>query len=156
MVTTEMPLLGFHLGEMRYALEVFRVRRALRTVAISPLPAAPSIVTGVINVAGRILPVVDLRARLGLPPRKPGLDDRLLWVESGDRELLLPVDRVDTVQHFSRDTIVKASDIPDASPLLQGIVRLPDGLMFIQDLNRLLDLPEREALDHALTQPPSN
>lgn len=156
MATAEVPLLGFHLGEMRYALEVHGVHRALRTVAISPLPAAPSIVIGVINVAGRILPVVDLRARLGLSPREPGLDDRLLWVESGNRELLLPVDRVDTVQHFSRDTILRATDIPDASPLLQGIVRLPDGLMFIQDLIRLLDLPEREALDRALTRSLSN
>ena len=156
MATVEVPLLGFHLGDVRYALDVRWVRRALRTVAVSPLPAAPSIVTGVINVTGRILPVVDLRARLGLPSREPALEDRLLWVESDGRELLLPVDQVDTVQRFSHDTIVKATDIPDASPLLQGIVRLPDGLMFIQDLTRLLDLPEREALDHALAQHPTD
>lgn len=153
MAGADMPLLGFHLGDLRYALDVRRVRRALRAVAVSPLPAAPSIVTGVVNVAGRVLPVIDLRTRLGLPPRHAALADSLLWVDSDGRDLLLPVDRVDTVRHFPRNDIVRAAEIPDASPLLQGIVRLPDGLMFIQDLARLLDLPEREALDHALAQP---
>lgn len=147
---SEQHLLEFSLAGFRYALEMQDVRRVLRAVAISPLPASPSIVMGVINVAGTLLAVVDLRARLGLPAKPLDIEDRLLWVSAGGYELLLPVDTVQTVQGYLPESISPATDVPESPPLLKGVVRLPDGVMLIQDLTGLLDLSEREALAHAL------
>lgn len=152
MADTEQPLLGFSLGGERYALELNDVHRVLRAVEISPLPASPSIIMGVVNVAGQVLPVVDLRARLGLPEKPLAIEDRLLWVNAAGYDLLIPVDTVETVQGFSREAILQATEIPEPAPLLKGIVRLPDGVMLIQDLTALLGLSEREALEYALNQ----
>jgi len=148
-------MLEFGLDDVRYALELQDVHRVLRAVEISPLPASPSIVKGVVNVAGNLLAVVDLRARLGLPQKPLGIDDRLLWVTAAGYDLLLPVDTVQTVQGYLPDTISPATDVPEPAPLLKGLVRLPDGVMLIQDLTGLLELPEREALAHALDRQPN-
>ncbi|MDX1755522.1 MAG: chemotaxis protein CheW [Marinobacter sp.] len=150
MAEPENHLLEFSLDGVRYALELQDVRRVLRAVEISPLPASPSIVMGVVNVAGQLLAVVDLRARLGLPQKPLDIEDRLLWVTAAGYDLLLPVDSVQTVLGHSPDTLVPASELPEPARLLKGLVRLPDGVMFIQDLTGLLELPEREALAHAL------
>ncbi|MDC0663414.1 chemotaxis protein CheW [Marinobacter sp. SS21] len=150
MAESEQYLLEFGLGDMRYALELQDVCRVLRAVAISPLPASPSIVKGVVNVAGQLLAVVDLRARLGLPKKSLEIEDRLIWVTAAGYDLLLPVDTVQTVQGYLPDAIAPATDVPEPAPLLKGLVRLPDGVMLIQDLTGLLELPEREALAHAV------
>ena len=65
-------LIVFTLNEQRYALYLSVVERIVRIVRITPLPKAPEIVSGVINVAGRIIPVLDTRKRFRLPER--GLD----------------------------------------------------------------------------------
>ncbi len=65
MADTEQSLLGFSLDGARYALELNDVHRVLRAVDISPLPDSPSIIMGVVNIAGQVLAVADLRARLG-------------------------------------------------------------------------------------------
>lgn len=152
MADTEQPLLGFSLGGTRYALELKDVHRVLRAVEISPLPASPSIIMGVVNIAGQVLAVADLRARLGLPEKPLAIEDRLLWVSAAGYDLLIPVDTVETVQGFSREAILQATEIPESAPLLKGIVRLSDGVMLIQDLTALLGLSEREALEYALNQ----
>lgn len=150
MADTKHSLLEFGLGGVRYALELNDVCRVLRAVEINPLPASPSIIIGVVNVAGQLLAVVDLRARLGLPAKPLDLDDRLLWVRAAGHDLLIPVDTVETVEDFPQQAIVQATDIPESAPLLKGLVRLADGVMLIQDLSALLALPEREAMEHAL------
>lgn len=152
MADTEPPLLGFSLGETRYALELNDVHRVLRAVEMSPLPGSPSIIAGVVNVAGQVLAVVDLRARLGLPAKPLAIEDRLLWVSAAGYDVLVPVDTVETVQSVSRAAILPATELPEPPPLLKGIVRLPDGVMLIQDLTALLGLSEREALEYALNQ----
>lgn len=152
MADTEQSLLGFSLDGARYALELNDVHRVLRAVDISPLPDSPSIIMGVVNIAGQVLAVADLRARLGLPEKPLAIEDRLLWVSAAGYDLLIPVDTVETVQGFSQEAILQATEIPESAPLLKGIVRLPDGVMLIQDLTALLGLSEREALEYALNQ----
>ena len=145
-----MHLLCFSLDDRRYALELDDVRKVLRAVAVSPLPDAPEVVLGLINVRGRILPVIDLRRRLGLPASHMGLENPLLWVLAAGRELLLPVDRVEGVKEFDDKDVLAPALIPEPSPLVKALARLPDGILLIQDLAALLSLGEREALEHAI------
>ena len=63
--------------ERLYALDIELVERVLRAVEIRPLPSGPEILAGLVNVRGSVLPVVDLRARFGLPKRTARLDDCL-------------------------------------------------------------------------------
>jgi len=74
-------LVSFRLGRQLYALPLDHVERALRMVVVIPVPEAPTWVLGVIDLHGRVVPVVDLRQRFGQPPKEPDLDDRLLVVQ---------------------------------------------------------------------------
>jgi chemotaxis signal transduction protein len=61
------PLVVFTLDEQRYALHLDAVKRIVRAVEVTPLPKAPQIVLGVVNVQGKVIPVMNLRSRFSLP-----------------------------------------------------------------------------------------
>lgn len=107
-------LVVFNLDDLQCALHLSAVERIERSVAVSPLPKAPEIVLGVINVRGRILPVMDMRKRFRLPPRPAGLDDHLIVARTSRREVVLLVDQVRAVASVAKDRLVPAQDIlPD-------------------------------------------
>ncbi len=82
----------FTLDEQRYALRLSSVERALSAVDITPLPKAPQIVLGIINIQGEIVPVVNMRARFGLPERGMGLSDQIILARTTRRKVALVAD----------------------------------------------------------------
>jgi purine-binding chemotaxis protein CheW len=124
--------------------------RAVRAVAATPLPLAPAIVLGVVNVQGRIVPVVNLRRRLGLAERALALDDQLLIAHSATRMLAMIVDAVTGVIECEAKDFVAVDTIVGGTRLLQGIVKAPDGMVLIHDLDSFLSLDEERELDAAL------
>jgi purine-binding chemotaxis protein CheW len=145
-------LVVFTLDEHRYALSLSAVERAVRMVEITPLPKAPAIVLGAINLAGRIVPVLNIRKRFQLHERKPGLGDQLLIARTG-RTVALAVDAVDSVVERSPDEVVAPPTIVPGLEYLAGVVKLADGMLFIHDLDRFLSLDEEEALATAIGDP---
>lgn len=145
----------FTLAARRFALPLEVVERSVRIVDITPLPALPSIVLGVIDIAGRIVPVVNVRKRFGIPERGIAASDLLLIARASAqlsaRRLALWVDAVDGVAQGA------AHDIPAVAPghetaCVSGIVRLPDGLVLIHDLGRFLSRTDEQVLDLALAE----
>ena len=124
--------------------------RALHMVAVSPLPGAPSILAGVINLHGSVVPVVDLRRRLGSAPRAYGLGAHLLLVRSPRRRLALSADQVLGVQTIPEDSVVPSRLLAPGLGAGAGIAALPDGLLFIHDLEAVLTAEDEERLDRAL------
>ncbi len=145
-----MQLVVFALDRQRFALPLESVERALRLVDVRPLPRAPRIVRGVIDVAGRIVPVVLPRERFGLPPRESGLEDRLLMARAGTRTVALLVDEVDGVAECDESRLVDAAALVPGAGYVRGIARLDDGLVVIHDLDTFLSLDEARRLDEAL------
>jgi CheW-like domain len=86
------PLVVFSLDEQRYALFLPVVERVLRIVAISPLPKAPEIVLGVLNVQGRIIPIIYLREWFSLPQREICLSDQLIIARTSRQTVAILVD----------------------------------------------------------------
>jgi len=78
-------LVVFTLDDRRYGLALSAVERAVRMVDVTPLPQAPQIVLGVVNVQGRVVPVVNLRRRFRLPERDFALADQLLIARTARR-----------------------------------------------------------------------
>ncbi len=145
-------LVVFVLAGQRYAVHLSTVERSVRMVEITPLPQAPDIVFGVINLQGRIIPVLDLRSRFRLPERRPGLNDQLLIARTARRTVALVVDRVaDVIDSPAGEEIAPATIVPGLE-YVAGVVKLPDGLLFIHDLDGFLSLEEEEALDAALAE----
>jgi purine-binding chemotaxis protein CheW len=68
-------LVLFSLEEPRYALYLSAVERVIRSVEVTPLPKAPEIVIGVINIQGEIIPVIDIRKLFHLPIHEISIDD---------------------------------------------------------------------------------
>lgn len=145
------PLLAFAIDERSFALPLERVERALRAVAITPLPQAPDIVRGVINLGGRIVPVLNLRRRCGLPERTLGLTDHLLIAHGGGRPLAMIVDTVLGVVACAEQDFVAVERIVGGTRYLHGIAKSPSGMILIHDLDAFLSLDEAQALDRALT-----
>lgn len=147
-------LVVFLLDGQRHGLSLDTVERVLPMVAISRLPEAPAIALGVISIAGRVLPVVDLRPRSGLLPRDYGLSARLLVVRTARRTLVIPADAVTGVEEVAAEAIISADTVlPGLDPAL-GIARLDDGLLFIHDLDAFLSLDDERRLDSAMSSRP--
>lgn len=132
-------LFTLRLDQQRYALKLRDVERVLRMVEITALPEAPSAVLGLINVQGRVLSVIDLRRCLDLPPREVEPEDVLVIVRTAAGMVALAADAVEGVTERPEQATVSAQEIVPAPADLEGVVKLPDGLVLICDLDRLLE-----------------
>lgn len=143
-------LLLLALDDRRFALPIGAVRETVPAVAVTPLAGAPGVVEGVIDVRGTATPVLDLRARFGLPPRPVSPDQHLVLALAGERPVALRVDRaLDVVAAGDAATTPAGAGDP-AMRHLAGVVHLDDGLVLIADLAAFLAQGEAEALDDAL------
>jgi purine-binding chemotaxis protein CheW len=141
----------FTLEERHYALPLSVVQRVIRAVEITPLPKAPEIVMGVINIQGQILPVIDIRKRFRLPSREIALDDQFIIARTSKRLVVLVVDAVAGVNELERKHIVDAKEEFPYSNFLSGIATIDTDIVFINDLEKFLSLEEERVLDEALT-----
>jgi purine-binding chemotaxis protein CheW len=142
--------LVFDVAAQRFALPLPNVREVLRAVAITRLPDAPAVIEGVIDVRGSLVPVMDLRARVGLPRRPLELEDRLIVVESDGRTLALRVDRVHWTIEVEERALESTRTLAPEAAYIAGVARLEDGLVLIHDLRRFLSPSEAAELARAL------
>ena len=140
----------FSLDRRRYGLALSAVERVVRMVDITPLPRAPALVLGIINVQGRVIPVVNPRRRFRLPERNFELSDLLVIARTARRAVALVVDTVSGVLEYSLDDAVRAHEIVPGMEHVEGVVKLSVGLVLIHDLDRFLSLEEEQALDAAM------
>lgn len=150
LITALHQVVGFSLQGQRYGLKLEAVERVVPVVEIQPLPKAPEIVLGVINIQGRIVPVANVRRRFRIPEREIALSDRLILARTRTRQVALLVDAVLGVLELSDVQTTAAGAIVPGLDYVDGVAKLPDGLLFIHDLNTFLSFDEAGALDEAL------
>jgi purine-binding chemotaxis protein CheW len=143
-------ILVFELGRQRYAVPLREVREIVRAVAITPLPTAPPVIEGIIDVRGSVVPVFDLRSRLGLPPKPIALTDHFIIAWTAPRLVAIRVDRADWMATVADAEIEPVRAVTPHSEYLDGIARLPDGLVLIHDLESFLSAAESASLDASL------
>jgi purine-binding chemotaxis protein CheW len=126
----------FTVDDETYALRIWEVERIVRAVEVKPLPEAPPHVCGVVNVQGRILPVVDLRVRFGLPSREVRLEDHFIIASTENFSVVLPVDAA----LGSREIWGGAAPLEDEERLraVRKVVPLDLGVVYFLDLERVL------------------
>ena len=140
----------FTLDEQRYALHLSAVERIVRAVEVTPLPRAPEIVLGIINMQGRIIPAVNIRRRFHLPEREIDLSDQLIIAHTAKRTVALVVDEVVDVIEHARHEVVPTQQVLPGVKYVEGVVKLEDGMVLIHDLDKFLSLEEEKVLDKAL------
>ena len=139
----ELHLVTFLLEREAYGVPVQRVREVIRVGEITRVPQAPEHVRGVTNLRGRILPVVELRGRLGLTPAVVTPRSRIIVTEAHGRILGLLVDAVLQVTRIPADTVQPPPEdimTPEAD-WLAGVARRPDRLLILLELDAVL-LPQ--------------
>lgn len=121
---------------------VLSVRDVLGAQAITRIPLAPAEVAGSLNLRGRIVTAVDLRVRLGLPPREDGAQPMSVVVEQGGELYSLLADQVGEV--LSLSPADRAPNPPTLHPswrdMSLGVHRLGGRLLVLLDVDRLLDI----------------
>lgn len=145
-------LLVFRLGGQRYALPLAAVERIVRAVEVTPLPGAPAIVLGAIDVQGAVLPVLSIRRRFGLAQGEIDPGDQFVLARSAGRPVALVIDEAQGVIEHPEGEIVDLAQVAPGAARLRGAVKLEDGLVLIQDLESFLSLDEAAALDEAMAQ----
>ncbi len=140
----------FSLDAGRYALPLAVVERILRAAEVTPLPSAPPIVLGAIDVEGRVLPVFNVRRRFGMPERQLEPTDQFVIARSAHRTVVLVVDAALGVLQSLPSETISAASIVTGLEHIQGVIRLSDGLVLIHDLDLFLSAEEGRALDESL------
>ena len=133
----------------RYGIEVGRVHEIIRLTAITALPGADRSFSGVINLRGRVIPVMDLRQQFGLPEASPTRFSRIVIADAAGAQIGLVVDAVNEVVHIASSAIepTPALTASVAAEHLTGIARTADGLIVVLDLERLLANSSAAAAD---------
>ena len=137
---SEQQLVVFDLASELYGVDISVVREIIRMQELTQLPQTSFYVEGVINLRGKVTPVIDLRKRLSLPTSEQNQDTRILVVDVEDQDIGVIVDGVAEVLRISSDSIEPTSSvmtIADSSNLL-GIVKLEDKLIILLDLAQAL------------------
>jgi purine-binding chemotaxis protein CheW len=149
-----LDILTFELDDRLHAFRADDVVQVVQMVEISPLPGAPDIIEGIVNVRGTIVPVFDLRARLGLPARAIDPAQHLVILATGKRSSAVRVDAADDFVSIPDSDI--AASLADSgvngagSRHVAGIAATPDGTTVIYDLTAFLSQSEIDTLDGAL------
>lgn len=148
-----MDVLTFELGPQRYAVPAPQVIEIVRAATITPLPKAPAIVEGAIDYRGAVVPVLDIRSRFRQPAKPLSISDQFIVARAGGRQIAIRVDRA------AQFVTLAASDLRSLQHLGQpdyvaGVATLPDGMIFIHDLETFLSAAEGVALDRSLAETP--
>lgn len=141
----------FEVGSEEFAIPILSVHEINRIMEITRVPQSPAFVEGVINLRGKIIPVVDLRKRFGVTSISTTSDNRIIVVEVGDRIIGFVVDRVNEVLRISPDIVESPPSMVCGvdSEYVKGVGKLEDRLLIMLDLGRLLGSRELEQIAQA-------
>ena len=136
----ERQLVVFDLADEAYGVNIGSVREIIRMQPVTFVPDAPDFVEGVINLRGRVIPVIDLRRRFGLTVTKETNESRVLVVDSEGEDLGVIVDAVTEVQRIREDSIEPVSNLvsTEESEYIVGITKVEDQLIILLDLDRAI------------------
>ncbi len=139
----------FSLGTEEFSIDILKVQEIIRPMDITRVPGAPAFIKGVINLRGKVIPVMDLRKRLGMPPKEETRDTRIVVVDAGGKTVGLKVDSVSEVLRLSTDRIEPppAFENVQDTDCIYGVGKLEDRLIILLDVEKVLSPEERNTLD---------
>jgi purine-binding chemotaxis protein CheW len=134
-----LQLVSFHLGGEEFGLDILRVQEIIRVQQLTRVPNSPDFIAGVMNLRGRIIPVVALRRRFGLEPIPADKQTRIVVVEVKGAVLGFIVDAVSEVLRIPADTIEPPPCMGKLEQeYVSGVGKLDDRLLILLNLDRLM------------------
>ena len=146
----KIKLVIFKIAQQGFALLLSNIERIVQIVEIKRLPKMPEHVSGIINLHGEIIPVINLRFLFNLPKKEIELSDQLIIANTSTRKIALLVDSTQDVVEFSEDKIIKSDKIMLGIQYIKGVIKLDGGMVFFNDLDKFLKPEELELLETSL------
>lgn len=147
----ERQIVAFSLGTETYGVDIASVREIIPMQKIVSVPRAPVFVEGIINLRGRVIPVLDLRKHFGFEQKKGDPNQRIVLVEAGTGSIGVIVDAVSSVLRIPEDSVEPPATVivgPEVE-YIQGIAKVDDGLIVLLDLTKIISEAERRTLKDA-------
>jgi len=143
-----LQLVTFHIGDEEFGVEILKVQEIIRMMGITRVPKAPDFVEGVINLRGKVIPIVDLRKRFGMATQDHDKHTRIIVIEINKVIVGFVVDSVSEVLRIPSSTVEPPPPIISGieSEYISGVGKLADRLLILLDLDRLLSKGEQNML----------
>ncbi len=147
-----LQLVTFRLGNEEFSVDILKVQEIIRDMELTRVPRAPDFVEGVINLRGRVIPVIDLRKRFGFESSEKTSETRIIVIDVNDRTVGLRVDGVSEVLRLPADTVEPAPTLVTGagSDYISGVGKVDERLIILLDVGKLLSESERDALGEVL------
>ena len=132
----------FDVGGFTFGVDVLQVQEVLRFQHMTPVPLAPAVIQGLINLRGQIVTAIDMRRRLSLPDREEGQMAMNVVIRTDEGAVSLLVDEIGDVLEASSESFERPPDNLDPvfRSLVTGIHKLKDRLLLVLDTSRALEL----------------
>jgi purine-binding chemotaxis protein CheW len=141
----ENQIVIFALGSEFFGADIAKVESIIKIQSITQLPHAPNFVEGVTNLRGKVLPVIDLRKRFGLPAQQTDKNSRIIVVSVDQIEVGMIVDEVSEVLTVPEGAVESAPAIATTvdSSFIKGIAKIEERLVILLDLTQVLSTKEQ-------------
>ena len=143
-----LQLVSFKIGKEEFAVDILKVQEIIKIISITKVPNSPHFVEGVINLRGRVIPIIDLRIRLGLEKVQHTNDTRIIVVELEGNIVGFIVDAVYEVLRISKSITEAPPELVTGvnSEFITAVGKLEDRILILLDLEKVLSQSEKEVL----------
>lgn len=146
--TGNIQCISFYLGEEEFALDILNVREIIRVPDITRVPGSPEFIDGVLNLRGRVIPVINLHRRFGFPQSSAGRKNRIIVLETEGELIGIKVDAVKEVTFLTPETIKESPEILSNldTQYIAGIAQHEERLIILVDSYAILSADQLRAV----------
>jgi len=139
-----LQLVTFGIGEEEFGIDILKVQEIIRTMAITKVPNSPPYVEGVINLRGKVIPVIDLRGRFNMEYRSHDSHTRIIVLQIHGMIVGFVVDEVSEVLRIQSNTVEPPPPVVSGieSEYIKGVGKLDDRLLILLDLDKIISVEE--------------
>lgn len=140
-------LVSFNLDQEEYGVEVLKVREIIRMNTITHMPNTPHYVDGIINLRGKVIPIVSMRKKFGLMEAENNSHTRIMIMDIAGELMGFIVDSVSEVIRISGTEIQPSPSVAGGGldqDCIAGVINMSERLLVLLDLDRMFSQDERE------------
>lgn len=137
-------VVSFHLAQELYALDILCVQEIIKVTSVTAVPMTPDWIEGVINLRGQIIPLINLRLRIGLPPKPYDKHTRFIIIRNREQSTGFVVDAVAEVLRIHKQSLEMAPATTIDKEYIREVSKLENHLVIVLDVDKILHEPQTE------------